>query len=172
MNQQSDQWSYPKKENDPEGNRGYSPLISLEIEEIGAPLILASGNYYSFHFTDCPMEEDVHYHGHDLNDGNSDPHMPNAEACASHCKEKYPEAFFFTWISDAWVEQHSFNTCWCKSECAVNEKRLEKGIVSGPLQCLDGSSGGKQNWKMSELQKRGLYHPVSCSLGDIDELKE
>ena len=86
----------------------------------------------------CSTEEDIHYPGSDINNGNKDPKQYDARSCASFCKTNHPEASYFTWVSDSWSKNEaSHNTCWCKSEDAVNRRRSEEGLTSGPLFCQE-----------------------------------
>ena len=85
-----------------------------------------------------PCEENIDYQHRSwcswckANDGYKD-RLPSLSSCKFHCKNNYPNAPYFTWISPAsnWTDGH--HACYCKKQMGM--RKVVAGLTSGRVEC-------------------------------------
>ena len=71
--------------------------------------------------------------GCDVNDGYNE-RLPTLSGCAFHCKNNYPTALYFTWITPASGWTDGRESCYCK--VGVGTRKVETGMTSGHVDCV------------------------------------
>ena len=75
--------------------------------------------------------------GCDVNDGYNE-RQPTLSGCAFHCKNNYPTAPYFTWITPASSWTDGRESCYCK--VGVGTRKFEAGMTSGPVDCVGATT--------------------------------
>ena len=79
------------------------------------------------------IKEDIDYQGGVAINYGPDDTKPDVESCRSFCQSNYPEAQYFVWVGPS---VNGFpNSCWCKGAGALDNRREERGVFSGEVQC-------------------------------------
>ena len=87
------------------------------------------------HAGQCEENTDYWVNYADANDGWAD-RLPDLNSCKSHCKNNYPSAPYFTWLSPAYSMAEGHNACYCKF--GIGTRKVVAGLTSGEVECTAG----------------------------------